>query len=189
MKIALIDYGGGNVMSVKNALLRIGQSPQIIRSPENLFQFDKVIFPGQGAAGQAMKALIEREFINPLQYLTVPFLGICLGLQLLFERSEENETEGLGLVQGCTKRLTSEPLKIPHMGWNAVKYLGKNPLFEGIPDESYFYFVHSFAAPIIEETCGITFYDTPFSSAIQKNNFFGVQFHPEKSGEVGLRLL
>ena len=188
--IALIDYGGGNLRSVVNALTRFGVLFEVTSDPEVVRRASKVIFPGQGAAGQTMQALRDAGLVDVLRNLKVPFLGICIGMQILFERSEEGDTLCLGVVPGILKRFSSSQLKIPQIGWNVVKFSGDSPLLRGIPNESYFYFVHSYAASLVgASTLGVSFYGQPFTSILQKDNFYGVQFHPEKSGDVGLQLL
>lgn len=188
--IALIDYGGGNLQSVVNALTRLGASFEVTADLEVVKRAPKVIFPGQGAAGQTMKALRGAGLADVLRNLKVPFLGICIGMQVLFERSEEGDTSCLGVAPGILKRFDSSQFKVPQIGWNAVKFSGDSPLFSEIPDESYFYFVHSYAASLGgDSTVGVSFYGQPFTSILQKDNFYGVQFHPEKSGDVGLQLL
>lgn len=188
--IALIDYGGGNLQSVVNALTRLDASFEVTSDPEVVKRASKVIFPGQGAAGQTMEALRRAGLVDVLRDLKVPFLGICIGMQILFECSEEGDTPCLGVVPGTLKRFYSSQLKVPQIGWNAVRFSGNSFLFNEIPDESYFYFVHSYAASLGgDSTIGVSFYGQPFTSILQKDNFYGVQFHPEKSGEVGLQLL
>jgi glutamine amidotransferase len=187
--ITLVDYNAGNVTSLLYALKGLGAEVQVSSDPDVLGKASKIIFPGQGAAGAGMAVLKERGLVEVLQKTTVPFLGICLGMQLLFESSEEDNSKGLALVPGRVNRFENKNFKVPHMGWNLVKYSGESPLFKGIPDESFFYFANSYKAPLGESTQGVTFYGEPFSSVIQKNNLFGVQFHPEKSGEMGLKLL
>ena len=187
--LTLVDYNAGNVTSLLYALKRLGAEVQVSSDPDVLGKASKIIFPGQGAAGAGMDVLKDRGLVEVLQKTRVPFLGICLGMQLLFESSEEDESKGLALVPGRVNRFENKNFKVPHMGWNLVKYSGELPLFKGIPDESFFYFANSYKAPLGEATQGVTFYGEPFSSVIQKNNLFGVQFHPEKSGEMGLKLL
>ena len=187
--ITIIDYGAGNLKSVQNALDRLGATYEVTDDPAVVAKAEKVIFPGVGAAGSAMKELRRRGLAGPLKNLKVPLLGICLGMQLLFEFSEEDETKCLGIFLGQVNRFEDENLKVPQMGWNAVKFGGNCPLFKDVPDESYFYFVHSYFAPLLTETCGVSLYGRPFSAAVQKDNFYGLQFHPEKSGEVGLQIL
>lgn len=186
--ITLIDYDAGNLKSVQNALDRLGEPYEVTSDPEVVAKAEKVIFPGVGAAGSAMKVLEERGLVEALCSVKVPVLGICLGMQLLFDSSEEDEAKSLGVVPGRVQRFKCD-LKVPQIGWNMVKFAGNCPLFKGIPDESYFYFVHSYAAPLIDDTIGVTFYGQPFTSVLQKENFYGVQFHPEKSGEIGLQLI
>ena len=141
--ITIIDYGAGNLKSVQNALDRLGATYEVTDDPAVVAKAEKVIFPGVGAAGSAMKELRRRGLAGPLKNLKVPLLGICLGMQLLFEFSEEDETKCLGIFLGQVNRFEDENLKVPQMGWNAVKFGGNCPLFKDVPDESYFYFVHS----------------------------------------------
>jgi glutamine amidotransferase len=197
-KIVVIDYGAGNVKSVCNALDRLDALYEISGDSKVVAQAEKVIFPGVGAAGATMAVLRERGLDEAIRGLRVPVLGICLGMQLLFEKSEEGDTKGLGILPGVVKKFNaiqrweavSTTLKIPQIGWNLVKFAdSKSPLIKDIPDESYFYFVHSYAAPLCEFTTGVAFYGQPFTAMIQKDNFFGTQFHPEKSGDVGQQLL
>ena len=188
--ITLIDYGGGNVRSLTNALDRLGAVYQVTSDPVLVAQASCVIFPGQGAAGQGMERLRGQGLVEGLKNFTMPFFGICIGMQLLFDSTAEDNVEGLGMVSGRLERFSSPTLKIPQMGWNRVAFAGDSPLFKGIPNESFFYFIHSYAAPLAGEwTLGVSFYGQPFTSVLEKENFFGVQFHPEKSGEVGLQLL
>ncbi len=185
--IQIIDYGAGNLKSVANALEKLGQEFEIIESPSQLRDDAKIIFPGVGAAGSAMSRLRETGFDKVIPDLKQPFLGICLGMQLLTEYSEENDTKCLSVVDGSVKKFTGD-LKIPQMGWNTVSQIANDPLFEGVPDDSYFYFVNSYYVQT-DSVLGQTEYGQSFVSILKKDNFYGVQFHPEKSGEVGLRLL
>jgi len=189
MRIAVIDYGASNLRSVANALAKLGVSFEIVARAEELAGAEKVILPGVGAAGSAMKALQERGFADVLPKLTVPVLGICLGLQVFADASEEDDAKCLSVIPGRVKRFRTE-LKVPHMGWNKVKLLKDSLLTRGIPDESFFYFVHSFY-PVVdtEFAIGQTTYDVDFTAIAQKNNFYGVQFHPEKSAEWGMKIL
>lgn len=189
MMITVIDYKAGNIASVVYALNRLGVENRVTSNPDEIRSASKIIFPGQGAAGSAMKTLRELGLVSLLRDVKVPFLGICLGLQLLFESSEEDGTTGLALFSGQVTRLSGEGIKLPHMGWNRVEYSPQSKLFKKIPNHSFFYFAHSYAAPLSEMTCGVTRYGIPFSAAIEHENFFGVQFHPEKSGVAGLQLL
>ncbi len=187
--IAVIDYGASNLQSVCNGLEKLGQPFEVVSSPEKLVDFRKVILPGVGAAGQAMERLRQTGFSRILPDLKVPCLGICLGLQLFAENSEEDEADCLSIVPGTVKRFSRE-LKTPQIGWNRVEFVKKNRLTEGIPTGSYFYFVNSYYLPTNDAyTTGTTLYGVSFSSMVQKDNFYAVQFHTEKSGEIGLQLL
>lgn len=186
--IQIIDYGAGNLQSVKNALTKLEVKYEVIASPSELKDDSKIIFVGVGAAGCAMESLRKSGFDKVLPKLKNPFLGICLGMQLLFEYSEENETQCLGVMEGEVQRFPIG-LKVPQIGWNKVKTLSC-PLFEGVEKDSYFYFVNSYYVQC-EKSCAIgeTEYGITFCSAIVKNNFYGVQFHPEKSAEIGQKVL
>ena len=173
--IAIIDYNSGNTASVANALRRLGQRYEITGDPELVARADKIIFPGVGAAKAAMKELKKRGLDKLLRRTKTPVLGICLGLQLLAEFSEEDNTKCLGIIPGRVKRF-SDDLKVPQIGWNRV---GKD----------YFYFVHSYYLPVGHYTLATATYGVPFSAIIQKDNFYATQFHPEKSGEAGLQIL
>lgn len=188
--IQIIDYGAGNIQSVLNALKQIGVEAEVISSAKELKSDCKLIFPGVGAASSAMEVLKKSYFADVIPYLKNPFLGICLGMQLLADSSEEGDTECLGILNGKVKKFSGD-VKVPQIGWNKVKIVNsRDPLFCGIEDDSYFYFVNSYyldADPVC--AIGKTNYGREFVSAVKKNNFYGVQFHPEKSGEVGLKLL
>lgn len=185
--IAIVKYNAGNIRSVKNALDRIGVESMLTDDPEELRNAEKVIFPGVGEASTAMKYLKERGLDEVIKSLTQPFLGICLGMQLMCEHSEENDTQCLGIFKEKVKLFPPEEL-VPHMGWNDfVSHSG--PLFEGISTVDNMYFVHSYFAEVGEHTIATTDYILPFSSTLQKDNFHGVQFHPEKSADVGRKLL
>jgi glutamine amidotransferase len=189
--IGIIDYGAGNIRSVSNALHRLGASHFVSDDCKKLGQADKLIFPGVGEARSAMEALAHTGLTDWLKDVTVPFLGICLGMQLLFEHTTERATDCLGVIGGTNTRFTSEKmvLKVPHMGWNQVQHSGENPLFSEIISGENFYFVHSYYAPLVPSTIGMTEYGVQFTSALHQNNYYGVQFHPEKSGKSGLQLL
>lgn len=187
MKIAIIDYGAGNVQSVQFALNRLGFEGILSADPEFILSADKVIFPGVGAANSAMKKLRESGLDQIIPSLKQPVLGICLGMQLLCNYSEEGNTEGLGIFDVSVKRFSSEN-KIPQMGWNTIYNL-QSPLFEGISEKDYVYLVHSFYAEKTENSIASTKYGLEYASALQKVNFFGVQFHPEKSGKTGEKIL
>jgi glutamine amidotransferase len=193
--IVVIDYTSGNLYNVGHALKHLGADFIFSGDPDEVSRADKIILPGVGAARPAMESLAEQGLVEALRQVSVPFLGICLGLQLLFEISEEEDTSCLGLLSGRVSRFDSSQVKVPHIGWNRVE--GTNgssqpasPLFEGVAEKSFFYFVHSYYAPLEEGvTLGTTEYGLPFSSVVARDNLWGVQFHPERSGEIGLKLL
>ena len=189
--VGIINYGAGNIRSVSNALNRLGAAHVVSRDCRELNKADKLIFPGVGEARSAMDALQRTELTQWLKEVTVPFLGICLGMQLLFEHTTERATDCLGIISGTNELFHSDKsqLKVPHMGWNQVQQNGNDPLFSRISSGEYFYFVHSYYAPIVPSTIGTTDYDVTFTSAIHQKNYYGVQFHPEKSSKAGLQLL
>lgn len=187
MDVAIIKYNGGNIQSLSNALGRLGTSFEVTDDPEVLRRAPRVIFPGVGEASSAMQYLTTRRLDGVIKGLRQPVLGVCLGLQLLCEKSEENSTECLSMTNVVVRRFTL-PRKIPHMGWSTVK-VGNHPLFDGIEDNSYFYFVHSYRADISPCTIASCMYEERFTAALVMRNFAGVQFHPEKSGASGNRLL
>lgn len=187
MSIGIIDYGAGNLRSLGFALGRIGADAFVSRDPGRLAVADRIIFPGVGAAGHAMENLRASGLDALISGYRRPILGICLGMQLLCRHSEEDDTGCLGIFPVNVRRLTGI-LKVPHTGWNTVQ-APETGLFAGLrPDESM-YFVHSYAAAICPQTLGSTSYPDPFSAALQQDNFYGVQFHPEKSGSAGEQLL
>ena len=196
--IAIIDYKAGNLRSVQKALEECGATAHITADAEDISAADGVVFPGQGACDASMQSIRERglfEVIRRSINSGKPFLGVCLGLQLLLESSEEGEEPCLAILKGSTKRLPPEKtdqvgLKIPHMGWNSVSLSVQHPVFEGIPNDSYFYFVHSYYADPEDKdiVAGVTNYGIDFCSAVAWDNVAAVQFHPEKSGTVGLRM-
>ncbi len=187
MTVAILKYNAGNVRSVIFAMKRLGIDPVWTDDPEALQRADKVIFPGVGEAGSAMRYLSERGLDDVISSLRQPVLGICLGLQLLCESSEENDTTGLGVFPYAVKRFEPK-LKVPHIGWNAISEL-RGPLFKGVSNGSFAYFVHSYYAVTGDHDAAATNYVTTFASAVCRDNFFAVQFHPEKSGTVGRRIL
>jgi glutamine amidotransferase len=190
--IVIIDYGAGNLRSVQKAFEHLGHEAVFTDDPATLEDAAAVVFPGQGASPPAMAAL-ERTGMSEAVRRTVaggkPFFGVCLGLQLMLERSEEGDTPGLGIVPGTVKRF-GPGLKVPHMGWNAVDFDTAHPVFDGIPSGSYFYFVHSYYAAPTDPSwvAGTTDYGVRFASVMARGNMVATQFHPEKSGEIGLRL-
>jgi len=189
MEIAVVDYRGGNVQSVLFALERLGARPMLTANPEMLRRADKVLFPGEGEASSAMQALRESGLDLVLPTLTQPFLGICLGMQLLGQYSDENDTPLLGLLPFHVQRFVpNSEYKVPHMGWNNLQAL-RGPLFQGLTEADHVYFVHSYYAPVGEYTTAQSAHPAAFSAAVQHRNFHGVQFHAEKSGAVGTRIL
>ncbi len=188
MKIAIVKYNAGNVESVKNALNRLNIEPILTDDAEELSAADKVIFPGVGEASTAMNYLRERKLDAVIKNLTQPVLGVCLGMQLLCESSDENNTNCLGILPYRVRRFKSENLKIPQMGWNNIFDL-KSDLFKGVDENEYVYFVHSFYVEAGAETIATCDYGVNFSAAVRHKNFYAVQFHTEKSGAVGERIL
>tara|TARA_X000001036_G_scaffold178690_1_gene169193 strand:+ start:607 stop:1188 length:582 start_codon:yes stop_codon:yes gene_type:complete len=187
MNVAIIDYDAGNVQSLKFALDKLGVNSILTKDRELISKSDKVIFPGQGAAKNAMNKLHINDLVDLIPKLKQPVLGICLGMQLLFEKTEEGNVKGLGIIKGYVKKF-SEKVKVPQMGWNTLENL-ESKLFNNINEGEYMYLVHSYYVPIVPETIGISEYDLKYSIAVKKNNFYGVQFHPEKSSFSGNKLL
>lgn len=187
MELAIIKYNAGNVLSVINALHRLGIEPVLTDDPDRLRKADKVIFPGVGEASSAMNYLKKRNLDQVIKELTRPFLGICLGLQLMCRHSEENDTECLGIFDLEVKRFPPKD-KVPHMGWNKLN-ISDSPLFRGARESTFLYFVHSYYAESGIGTIATAEYIVPFSAALNKNNYFAVQAHPEKSGKDGELIL
>ena len=194
--IAIIDYDAGNIRSVEKALKSLGQDTSVTRDRDVILKADKVILPGVGAFGDAMDKLRKyglESVIHEVAEAGTPFLGICLGLQLLFERSDETPgIEGLGILRGEILRIPGGGgLKIPHIGWNSLAYPNKGRLFQGIPEESYVYFVHSYYLKAADESIvtAAAEYGTCINASVEQGNVFACQFHPEKSSEVGLKIL
>ncbi len=187
MKIAIINYGAGNIQSILFAIERLGYSAVLTNNPDEIQQADKVIFPGVGEASYAMQKLKESGLDSLIPTLKQPVLGICLGMQLMCNHSEEGNTDGLGIFDANVIRFSNN-VKVPQMGWNQIYNL-KSPLFEGINENEYMYLVHSYYVPNCSEAIANTNYDVEYASALQKNNFYGTQFHPEKSGDVGEQIL
>ena len=194
--IALIDYDAGNMKSVEKALQLIGQETEVTRDPQRILGADRVILPGVGSFGDAMKNLHRFGLVEVIREVVrrkTPFLGICLGLQLLFEQSQESPgVKGLGILEGEIVRIPAgEGLKIPHMGWNSLEYPGRGRLFAGIPENSYVYFVHSYYLRAKDPSIvkAVTRYGVEIHASVEKGNLFACQFHPEKSSDVGLQIL
>ena len=187
MKIVIINYGAGNIQSIMFAIERLGFKAVLSNNPDEIKAADKVIFPGVGEASSAMKMLLESGLDSLIPTLKQPVLGICLGMQLMCNASEEGDTKGLGIFNVDVIKFTPK-VKVPQMGWNQIYNL-KSPLFDGIAENEYMYLVHSFYAPDCAESIATTNYEVEYASALQKDNFYGTQFHPEKSGDVGEKIL
>ena len=192
--IIIIDYGAGNLRSVANAIARLGYEPTVTSSPSDALEGDAVIFPGVGAAGDTMHSLQKSGMANAIRQLITearPLFAICVGMQVMFSGTEEGGwRECLGIIPGSVKRLPASGLKIPHMGWNQVKQRVAHPIFDGIPDEANFYFVHGYYGDPEDKSvvAGTTEYGVPICSMAIKGSLAATQFHPEKSGEHGLRM-
>ena len=190
MNVVILDTGCANLSSVKWAIERLGYTPAVSRDPDVVLRADKLFLPGVGTARAAMDQLQERELIELVKACTQPVLGICLGMQLLGRGSDENGgVSTLGIVDEPVSLMDTRGLPLPPMGWNQITAQAGNHLFRNIPDGSYFYFVHSYAMPVNAATIAQCDYGLPFTAALQKDNFFGVQFHPERSGKAGAQLL
>jgi len=187
MKIVIINYGAGNIQSIKFAIERLGYTAVLSDDPEEIKKADKVIFPGVGEASSAMAKLRESGLDTLVPTLTQPVLGICLGMQLMCNSTEEGNTQGLGIFNVEVKRF-EKTVKVPQIGWNQIRNF-KSTLFDEVEEESYIYLVHSFYAPLCNETICETDYGINYSSGLQKNNFYGTQFHPEKSSNIGEKIL
>jgi glutamine amidotransferase len=192
MKVALIKYNAGNVQSVRYALERLGVEAELTDDPEKISTADRVIFPGQGEASSAMAYLKERNLDQVIREVKQPFLGVCLGLQLLCTHSEENNTPCLGIFPQLVKRFIpseSGQEKVPHVGWNSIENLVDNPLLKDLPDAKHLYFVHSYYATLGEGTLATTHYIQDFTAILHRANFWAIQAHPEKSSTLGEKLL
>lgn len=189
--IAVLDYGSGNLHSVSRAIARVGGDARITGDPTEVAEADALVIPGVGHFGACMRAICHHGLdrsIRAFRESGRPVVGVCVGMQVLFEGSEEDAEPGLGVLPGTSRRLP-ENVKVPHMGWNTVEWTAPHPYLEGIPDRTRFYFVHSFAPDVADGlTAGVTNYGRPFSAAVVRGNVFATQFHPEKSGEAGLQI-
>lgn len=190
MNVAIVDYNAGNIYSVIHALERLGVSPLLTDNPEQIAKADKVLFPGQGEAGNAMRYLKQHGLDLVIRELRQPLLGICIGQQLLCSHSEEGDVDCLGIFDVPVLRFRPQRHedKVPHMGWNTIGQT-HSPLFRGFEGNEFVYFVHSFYVPECEWTVATTDYIQPFSAALRRDNFYATQFHPEKSGDTGERIL
>ena len=187
MKIVIINYGAGNIQSIMFAIERLGYKAVLSNNPDEIKAADKVIFPGVGEASYAMKMLRKSGLDTLIPTLKQPVFGICLGMQLMCNHSEEGDTKGLGIFDVDVVKFSSK-VKVPQMGWNTIYNL-KSDLFKGIAENEYMYLVHSYYAPLCAETIATTNYELEYSSALENDNFYGTQFHPEKSGDIGEKIL
>ena len=187
--IALIEYGAGNTASVANALNELKVEYKITNLERDICEADKIIFPGVGEASSAIQRLHLTNLFNLIRIIKKPLLGICLGMQLLHEKSEEGNTSCLGIMPGMSVKFNKTKIKVPHMGWNNVEIEKESKLFDGINSGEYFYFAHSYYLPVTDYTTAKANHDIDFTAAVEKDNFYGVQFHPEKSGLIGMHLL
>jgi glutamine amidotransferase len=192
MKVALIKYNAGNVQSVCYALERLGVEAELTDDPEKIRAADRVIFPGQGEASSAMAYLKERNLDQVIREVKQPFLGVCLGLQLLCTHSEENDTDCLGIFPVKVKRFipsVNRQEKVPHVGWNSLENLIENPLLKNLPDSKFMYYVHSYYAELGEHSIATTTYIHDFTAILNRNNYWAIQAHPEKSSTLGEKLM
>ena len=188
--LAIVDSGGANIASVRFALERLGVQSELTADPAVIRGAERVILPGVGSAQEGMKRLQAKGLVDCVRGLKQPVLGVCLGMQLLFESSEEGATPSLGLLPGKVALLPESPgITVPHMGWNTLNVLKDNPLLRGFDPATRFYFVHSYAGPVNEFTLAACEHGTPFAAVVQRGNFWGAQFHPERSGAAGAQLL
>ena len=188
--VVLVDWGGGNIGSVRYALDRIGARSVLSADAGTIANAPRVILPGVGAAAPAMQRLHELDLIDTLRTLQAPLLGICLGMQLLYESSEEGDVEGLGVLKGRVARIPPAPgVRVPHMGWNRLRHERASPLLDGIDEGEWAYFVHGFIAPVGDDTLASSEYGTAFTAVAGNGRRFGAQFHPERSSVTGQRLL
>jgi len=187
-----VDYGAGNLRSVRNTLEAIGADYEVVNGPQGVERATRIILPGVGHFGQMMRSLDELGLRQPLRERVesgIPFLGICVGLQCLFERSEESPGSlGLGILPGVVRKFTGD-VRVPHMGWNSLELRRPSRLLQGLGDNPFTYFAHSYFAPLISATAAACTYVEPYSAVIEQGNLYAVQFHPEKSGETGLNVI
>ena len=190
MTLAIIDSGGANIGSVMHALKRLGAEPVFTADANTIRSADHVLLPGVGAAGAAMSRLKELGLVQCIRELQQPVLGICLGMQLLFENSNEDDTQCLGIIPGTLQKLKpSKGIRVPHMGWNTTTVTNADPLLAGLPEQAWFYFVHSYYAPVGPATLASCLHGESFTAIVRQENFWGAQFHPERSARCGSRLL
>ena len=191
MNVAIVKYNAGNIFSVVNAVKRLGIEPVITDDAATLLAADRVIFPGQGEASNAMAYLREHKLDEVIRRIEKPLLGICIGQQLLCRHSDEGNVDCLGVFDADVKRFVPQvhEQKVPHMGWNSLKINNSTNILKGLQEDDYVYFEHSYYVPLCDGTIASTDYIQPFSAALQKDNFFATQFHPEKSGAVGQQIL
>lgn len=188
--VVLIDSGGTNIGSVRYALERLGVTTEMTRDAALIRSAERVILPGVGAAAPGMKRLHDYGLVDVVRSLEQPVLGVCLGMQLLFDHSDESDTPCLGVVPGTVRLLAGGPgLRVPHMGWNRLRVVRDEPLLHGLPADAHAYFVHSYAAPVTDATLAATDHGEPFAAVVRSGNFHGMQFHPERSADVGALLL
>lgn len=189
----IVDYGAGNLRSVRNTLEAIGAEYEVVNRPEDVRRASRIILPGVGHFGQMMRSLDElglRQSLREGVESGTPFLGICVGLQCLFERSEESPGSiGLGILPGVVRKFTGEDVRVPHMGWNSLELRQPSRLLKGLGEAPFTYFAHSYFAPVISATAAACTYAEPYSAVIEQDNLYAVQFHPEKSGETGLNVI
>lgn len=189
--ITIIDSGGANISSIQFALQRLGVTAELSNQADFIKKSSHLILPGVGSAGSAMKRLHDDALVEVIRSLTQPVLGICLGMQILFDFSEEDNIECLGLIPGRVSRISTKDKKliVPHMGWNTLNIPESKFMMKDIPDRSHVYFIHSYAVPVGKYTSAITCYGGSFSAAVQHKNFYGTQFHPERSSVIGSKIL